>query len=1121
MLTTVSNGAPQARMLHLRTASLRILGPTSAALIRHRQQVRGFRFGFCSTPRQDYDLHREMRRHHRAIRQKYAENLHRKLSWEQPTQAKEVKQAFKQWARHYGQLKEARRYRTPSNPTGVRPGSNIEDVERGAMEHLFFGDRGSDQSKAFVFDHWTAPFQNLRNFFAHQQAQNTSQDYTSAEAYRRSKRFSSTGTAAPTTASADDFVIDPITNRRVPRVQSRASPVRETEDSDVPADFPFLATDAQKSQIAQEPIFYDGPPPAGELKQYKQVKIDEVQDGAQLSSGSEPVIEIPPSPEELKQYGQIKVDDISSNPAPLDTVVQDADLPPTAAELRQYGQVRIDNIDFAPEATVSHASETGHLRWKYTGVLSGAPPAESGIHNITAAMDAVPQPTKSSLNKAIEELKQYKPVMHNEDAQAEPSQQYSDLHKYKPVMTENDTILQQEAASPYEDLHKYTPVMYNEPDGKPPGYVEREIPPELHLYKPFLHNEPDGKAPEFDQPSYDPAELAKYQAVRWNEPDGQPLVTEQADKVDPAELAKYTAVRYNEPDGKPLDAVTEEPPAEELNKYGPVAYNEPDGKPKEADMPVDPVMEPVPEELEKYGPVAYNEGGRPVPLSEDVPTINEGEMPTAPEPELQKYGEPVKYNEPDGKPAAKASSVEDALREFDEHPENSWVAEASAPAEMTEESFEDVMGRLRKMSLKPAQETQPEEDLDSLRASDVRAAAGIATAAKPSSKDQMTGNFARDFPEEFAAKWTRGEPSASALTSTGSTSAVASAAQKSEPSTARTYASAAGLSRIEPSLDRQTKPFSRRKSKFTSMTAEERRLAQSDPYSTAPQGLETSYAEETEGQQTWPTFVKIYSGKTKQRDNKPPQQQQQVYKILAYDPSAQAVSTAETTSVVPDAASPLTPAEALLRLSNPTKFLPHFAPLRAQGFEIVSGKDDVLVFRKVRDADSPSSSSSEPQTTTTGSAEAEAALTQQEANTTIPAPSESNQLSSAASHPPPPAATAVNPIDMMGARRFASPTGYVNYEELSPLAAAAAAREEAPAFRSNIDVRREEPVFSGAREEQQWQRQQQRHRPRRARKVVKRVAVGAAWVAGISYALGVVGEYFRSGGADGLGPRGL
>jgi hypothetical protein len=37
----------------------------------------------------------------------------------------------------------------------------------------------------------------------------------------------------------------------------------------------------------------------------------------------------------------------------------------------------------------------------------------------------------------------------------------------------------------------------------------------------------------------------------------------------------------------------------------------------------------------------------------------------------------------------------------------------------------------------------------------------------------------------------------------------------------------------------------------------------------------------------------------------------------------------------------------------------------------------------------------------------------------------------------------------------------------------------------------------------------------------KRMAIGAAWVAGVSYALGVMGEYFKTGGADGLGPRGF
>ncbi|KAK8106431.1 hypothetical protein PG999_009790 [Apiospora kogelbergensis] len=139
-----------------------------------------------------------------------------------------------------------------------------------------------------------------------------------------------------------------------------------------------------------------------------------------------------------------------------------------------------------------------------------------------------------------------------------------------------------------------------------------------------------------------------------------------------------------------------------------------------------------------------------------------------------------------------------------------------------------------------------------------------------------------------------------------------------------------------------------------------------------------------------------------------------IYKVLAYDPGTQDVCIAETTSTLPDHATPLTPSEILSRLPNPTEFFPYFEPLRAEGFEIISGDGNILVFRKVRE---PAASTSSPPSSYSPSSEPHAAS--------------SSSSSSSAQHP-------VNPIDMMGrdplplpsAAAFASPTGFVNYNDL-------------------------------------------------------------------------------------------
>jgi hypothetical protein len=206
-----------------------------------------------------------------------------------------------------------------------------------------------------------------------------------------------------------------------------------------------------------------------------------------------------------------------------------------------------------------------------------------------------------------------------------------------------------------------------------------------------------------------------------------------------------------------------------------------------------------------------------------------------------------------------------------------------------------------------------------------------------------------------------------------------------------------------------------------------------------------------------------------------------LYKILAYDPTMQSISTAETTSVVHDSSGSLTPAEVLLRLSNPAKFFPHFQPLQSEGYEIVSGSGDVLVFRKVR-AGAPKGASVE-------------------LKPILPEKVQQNYK-------------ATNPIDGMQSSpvaatgNFASPTGFVNHDLPGV---------SDPPFKSNIDVRREEPVFSGKRN---WEEDSESSR-QKGRGRVKKVFIGGAWVAAASYAMGVVAEFFKTGGSDGKGPEGF
>ena len=76
-------------------------------------------------------------------------------------------------------------------------------------------------------------------------------------------------------------------------------------------------------------------------------------------------------------------------------------------------------------------------------------------------------------------------------------------------------------------------------------------------------------------------------------------------------------------------------------------------------------------------------------------------------------------------------------------------------------------------------------------------------------------------------------------------------------------------------------------------------------------------------------------------------------------------------------------------------------------------------------------------------------------------------------------------------------------------------------------MRREEPVFSGPKSETSrgysgdGAKAGGEGRRRKGLGIGRRMLLTGAWVGGISYALGVMAEFFITGGADGKGPTGF
>ncbi|KAH6855982.1 hypothetical protein B0I37DRAFT_66172 [Chaetomium sp. MPI-CAGE-AT-0009] len=930
---------------------------SSAGPYHHRQQTRGYKFGRLSSYLESY-IAPDIYTRHYSHAQKYCENLYRRRALAKHALAEDAKATLKRAVHHYWSSDQRGRHstgrclntdaaprKTPDNPNGVRPGQNIEDVERAPLEHLLFGDNQGGQSA------------------------------------KRNSRPSQSKT------DGEDF-IDPITNRRVPK-----KPYQSQFDS-------FKAPEVEKTQASISA------------------------DGTAAKSPKSPIVH---------HYGK--------PPSLLDTLNQ----------------------------------KNKEVRWHRNDTIASAPsaPKYSDLHRYTAVRYQEPDG---------------KPL----DEQAVPK--YQDLGKYGPVRAhepDGKYKLESEAPAKPEELGKYGAVRAHEPDGKYKDVPESRVgSEELNKYGAVRAHEPDGKYKLAPETEISQQELDKYGAVRSHEPDGRykAEADEVASSVKSEELGKYGAFRSHEPDGAYKSEF--EPPItqEERGKYGAFRSHEPDGKYKH----------------ESEVPAAMRESKRYEAVRSYEPDIKyAAEYTDAPDAaELAAYSKPILAHEPDGMYAASHVQSEYDAAElakyrkpfFSHEPDGKYAASYVEPQQDKAELSKYKAFRSHEPDGKYAASYAKEEPNPSELATygafrshepDGKYAASYIKELPDSSELATYGAYRSHEPDgKYAASYAKEKPDSSELAAYGAfrshepdgkyaASYVKEQPNSSELATYHAYRSHEpdvhshepdGKYTAEAPATEESQDLANHEA-FTYEDAETRPLPQEyhqnneqeqTPYRKKVEELMAQVANEPD-----PSAVSSPSSQMASDPSKPVNPATPaLYKILVYDPTMQCIETAETTSAIPDSAAPLTPAEVLLRISNPAKFFPHFAPLQAQGFEIVSGSGDVLIFRKVREG-------------TTGAAPA----------------------------------AAVNPIDMTGGRRnydsnvaagrFASPTGFVNYDVPAAAdAAAVAADEKERATTGEVGKKGK-------------------------RSLPKKVAVGAACLAGSAYSVGVVSEYFKSGGVDGKGPKGF
>lgn len=779
------------------------------------------------------------------------------------------------------------------------------------------------------------------------------------------------------------------------------------------------------------------------------------------------------------------------------------------------------------------------------------------------------QPVQSSTQGVQDEVDKYKPFKYNEPDGKSPDQGDSATdklrehdHLYKPFKyKEPDGKLPDQGDAAIDKLrehdHLYQPFKYNEPDGKfpeKPDCVSQCLSEFDHPYKAFRYNEPDGKFPE----QSDPVEMGlkdydrqtgqnslHHTASASTNKDGQQSNTTKV--PDRGSWLSEEGFSSNSGFGPGERAASHPPKQSQNNKIKPSLDHSSKSRLSGHEQIAADKREDL--DLLRASDIRAGSGILKVPKKET---------------QAEKF--------------RRRTALETDFDQIQDR--ESSLADEIAATQKVKESRQLAQDLELERSYLLNHNAHARGRVNAKIAElDAEMAAGK---AHSDAEKKVTGKFSRDFPEEFSVSWsTKGSSANSCLVPNNDTDAwgydkspkglelsyqqeMENEVQRAENDYASDVASKdeSSSTKIEPALHRSLK------------ASESKAQAEQDPYTKEPKGLEISYAEEVKEQGNCESslFVKSYGCEKKaqqdeelvrdirhiyestygtidckhrqlldnqeepetfeKRDkdiemqrniqnleqsvresqyevherymdvakvlaNQAPTEEQRaaateesssasneapavasspeptLYKILAYDPIMQTIKMAETTSIVSDTSSALTPAEVLLRLSNPAKFFPHFQPLQSQGYEIASGSGDVLVFRKVREGTLAASSV-------------------------------------------PYGRKVINPIDGMqsvpqpATGNFASPTGFVNHDLPS----------DHP-FVSGIDVRREEPVFSGRRNEWQDGNGEKEQPGRRSKKVGRGLLVGAAWVAACSYAVGVVAEFFKTGGTDGKGPVGF
>jgi hypothetical protein len=1086
------------------TAALRSPGGLSRRP-RSSQQTRSFRLALWSSYL-DPNYQKELRRRHRNVRHKYIEALNRKLSWDRqlPEYARNL--GFKSFmcsTRLGGRWGSIDPFDDIKDKPKKNPENGIEDVEENAFEKLF-GRRDATYGSVQVKSRLFRPRRGHTGFPFDQVNENTSTD--SSNGAKENSNGDARGQG--NSSSYQEYEIDPITNRKVFKNTTNNADANHLKPIEVPvktfkgyrsqfSGFEPRTRTTEAESTSQDFSF-------AALKKKNEEALDQLFDTSHCKQADSEHAD--PTKKRSKEY-----DTHTSYDQPFATY--------------GFSQKIPEKVDLVQDGLKTYDSKISYDKPFMAYEADGQPPAESKPDPVQEGLKAYD--AKIFYDKSF--------PAHKSDGKS-PTREVTDPIK--------------EGLKPFDVKMSYDkPFVAYEPDGQPPVEEASEDSGQegLKVYdskmsydKPFMAYEPDGQHPQEEPPD------SAWESIKEYEPDKRVSAEPKPDPV--RESLKAYERKYPYPgsqaelkskDTKPDDRDSVE---EALEGYdgrpspGPVYDNEYLGKPSDP-VQASEAHKPSESLRPNRGSVAESISRRQ--MLDTAFDQKQGTFKLTPQKaqaaqqlremagqELQNQTSVVKglvdskTGDVKGQPAnpSPRKMTGNFVQDFPEEFKAKWTPSKTSSGTLVPEEMESSQ---QSRSQSPNATKQSPQDFENkIQNSEkdyiIHFLAASNYSRRPDtprlqtsldrdiprsslSRNETTSRSKQDaeLPQSSSVKAVahQGEGDLSELVSSyritrgEQNSAQPVAPPKSLRDIFASHTTAAKESDSEGDSEGQEPVWKSFAHRAEAAAAKHKNSDGREPAKNQnSQGLVSeaqSIYEDTYGTIDYNHRQNPLAASTKEADSEatvedvkpaPETQEPTIYKILAYDPTMQIVSIAETTSIVPDSASPLTPAEVLERLSNPAKFFPCFEQLQSQGYEILSGSGDVLVFRKVRPA-TQSASRSEPS----------------------PAPQDPKRAST-------------NPIDGMQSSpvaatgNFASPTGFVNHD--LPIKSN---------VDWNIDVRREEPVFSGKRK---WYDKDELHR-RKTPGLGRRLVTGAVWVSACAYSIGVVAEYFKTGGSDGLGPQGF